>query len=769
MYRFNTVSWTELITRVRAAVTRKRLIIAGIVLLAFLILTPIITYAYFAHDISNRERLMNRNNTGIIIRDRKSKIIYEYGTINNNNDVPLSKISDDVEHAIIASEDAEFYHHPGFSIRGIARALFADAKHKSATAYGGSTITQQLVKNKLLSSDKNYLRKYQEVAMAVAVERRYTKDEILDMYLNSVYFGEGAFGINEAAKVYFNKTPAQLDLAESSMLIGLLPAPSAYSPLSGDSSLAKEQQQVVLSRMARDHYITKSQKEQAINQGLVYAKRAADKQNYAPHFTQMIIAQLKKKYGEEKYTRSGYDVTTGLDLSWQKQAEAIIKQQVAVSSSLGGRNACLVAEDPKTGEVRALVASVDWNNKDFGQVNMTTTLRQPGSSFKPIYFSKAFEKKLITAATILDDSKKTFGNSYTPRDYDNRYKGKMPVRSALAESRNVPAVEVMQKLGVANGVQAAQEMGLSSVDGNPSHYGLSLALGTAEIRLTDMVNAYSAFANKGQLPEQTLITQIKDKYGRTVYRHKVSHKQVRSPGAAFIIDSILSDKTARAPTYGSRLNIPGRPVAFKTGTTNDNRDGWTIGFTPNLVVGAWMGNNENEPMIGLAGGSSAGIIWKHAMTTFLEDLPVEKFEKPKSVVQLNICRGTELRAPYSGGNTFMEYFIKGSEPKATCNTQKKSQQPQPKKEEQQPQEQKKPTNTGDTNTTNAGSGSGTTKPSCTTNPDGTVTCVTSSCTTNPDGTNTCGTDCTDNGDGTTTCQTTGSGSGTGGGGGPTTP
>ncbi len=764
MWSFTDISWSDLRTRVRAAVTRKRLIIGGSIVVAFLLLTPVITYAYYAHDISNRERLMNRNNTGIVIRDRHGKIFYEQGTMSTNDHVPLNQISDYVEHGLIASEDQEFYSHPGFSVRGIARAMYADVIHKSATAYGGSTITQQLVKNKLLSSNKNYFRKYQEVAMAVAVERKYSKDQILDMYLNSVYFGEGAFGIADAAQVYFGKKPADLTLAESSILIGLLPAPSAYSPLSGNEKLAKEQQDGVLAHMVEAKYITADQMQQAQAQQLVYAESHPSTQAHAQHFAAMVIEQLNKKYGEERVIRSGYDVTTGLDLDWQKQAETIIKEQVAHASSLGGRNASLVAEDPTTGEIRALVGSVDWSNKDFGQVNMATALRQPGSSFKPIYFSKAFQDKLVTAATILDDSKKTFGSSYTPRDYDNRYKGKMSVRSALAESRNVPAVEVMQKLGVANGVQAAREMGLDSVSGSPSRYGLSLALGTAEVRLIDMVNAYSAFANKGKLPEQTLVTQIKNKFGKTVYRYKATNKQVRSPAAAYMISSILSDKDARAPTYGSRLNIPGRPVAFKTGTTNDNRDGWTIGFTPNLVVGAWMGNNENEPMIGLAGGSSAGIIWKNAMTRFLNDLPVEQFSKPKDIVQLNICRGTELRAPNAGGNTFMEYFIKGSEPQGTCDTQKKS---PPKPRETKTPDQQSPPNTNEedpTNTTNPGGtdtggtgGSGTdpgaTTPDCTTNPDGTVTCQSSACTTNPDGTTTCtgGTNCTKNPDGTYTC------------------
>jgi 1A family penicillin-binding protein len=732
MKTFTDISWSDLRARVRAATTKKRLLIAGGVVLAFLVLTPILTYAYYAHDISNRDRLMNRNDTGIILRDRHGKVFYEYGTVNDNDDVPLSKISDHLEHALVASEDSEFYHHPGFSVRGIVRAMYADVVSKDATAYGGSTITQQLVKNKLLSSNKNYLRKYQEVAMAIAVERRYTKDEILDMYLNSVYFGEGAFGIAEASKVYFGKSPQDLTLAESALLVGLLPAPSAYSPLSGDRALALKQQDRVLTKMVGNRYITRADKQAAEAQELTFAKSTPAKQRHAQHYAQMVISQLNKKYGEERITRSGYDVTTGLDLSWQKQAETIVKQQVTRLSSLGGRNASLVAEDPTNGEVRVLVGSVDWNNPQFGQVNMATSLRQPGSSFKPIYYSKAIEDKLVTAATILDDSKKTFGN-YSPTDFDNRYKGKMTLRSALAESRNVPAVEVLQKLGVNKAVQAAQQMGLTSVN-NPSRYGLSLALGTAEVRLTNLVNAYSAFADRGEQHSQVLVTQIHDKFGKTVFKYKPTTKRVRSEAATYVIDSILSDPAARAPTYGSSMNIPGRPVALKTGTTNDVRDGWTVGFTPNLVVGAWMGNNEHEPMVGLGGSTSAGVIWKQSMTAFLRGLPVERFEQPRDVVKLHICRGTELRAPNSGGNTFEEYFIRGTEPTGTCNTRQDTPEKlKPQKGKKGPDDKKKPinssggTDTTDGDTTNDGSDT----PDCTTNPDDPA-CDAPDCTTNPD-------------------------------------
>jgi 1A family penicillin-binding protein len=712
MKRILPESFSPVIARIRSVATPKRLKIVGVVVAAFLVFVPAVTYAYYAHDISNRDRLMNRNDTGIVLKDRNGKVFYEYGTVNANNDLPLAQISPNLQHALIASEDHEFYTHPGFSMRGIAAAGFADLTHKDATKYGGSTITQQLVKNKLLSSNKNFLRKYQEISMAVAVERKYTKNQILDMYLNSVYFGEGAFGISEAAKTYFNTTPDKLTLAQSSQLVGLLPAPSTYSPISGDKQLAREQQERVLTKMVENNYITTAQKTEAESTQLTYQKGADGGQDHAQHFAAMVLDQLKQKYGEEKITRSGYEVTTSLDLDWQTKAEQIVKQRVAVTSRLGGRNASLVAEDPKTGEVRALVGSVDWNDASFGQVNMATALRQPGSSFKPIYYSKALEEKLVTPATILDDTKTTFGGSYTPSNYDNRYKGKMPLRSALAESRNVPAVEVMQKVGVDNAVKAAQEMGLNTVD-NPSKYGLALALGTAEIRLVDMVNAYSAFADQGNQHNQIVITRVQDKFGKTVFKSKSTTKRVRSEGSAYLIDSILSDQAARAPTYGTTLNIPGRTVALKTGTTNENRDAWTIGFTPNLVIGAWTGNNEHEPMIGLAGGSSAGIIFKQTMTEILPSLPKEDFVQPSSVVQVTVCKGSEARATTGGSNTYGEYFLKGSEPSATCNAQT-APAPETKKEEKKhekaPEENTTPAPTtngnGNGNDGNNGNGNG---------------------------------------------------------------
>lgn len=699
-------------TKVRPHITRKRVGIAAALLLVLMIGLPVVTYAYYARDIADRERLMNRNNTGVILKDRNGKAFYSSGVLSTRDDLKLSQISDNLEEAVVSSEDKDFYSHMGFSVRGTARALINNIRSQDASDAGGSTITQQLVKNKLVGSDKNYFRKYQELAMAVAVEREYTKEQILEMYLNSAYFGEGAFGIADASRTYFNKPASELTLAESSMLAGTLPAPSYYSPVSGDPEEAKASQANVLRKMVATGAITETDREEALNTELSYYNGASmGGSEAAQHFADMVIDDLVEKYGEERVRRSGYEVTTTLDLTKQKIAEETIKERVAETSEFGGRNAGLVSINPKNGEVLALIGSVNYMNEEFGQVNMATALRQPGSSFKPIYYSEAIDRRLITAGTIIEDKPTTYGGTYSPRNYDNRYRGDMSVRSALAESRNIPAVEVMQQLGVRNAVETAQRMGLNSVD-QPDKYGLSLALGTAEVRLYNMVNVYAAFANQGKQFEPILYTAIKDKYGKTIATpDRDEPKQVLSADASYVISSILSDTSARAPTYGSSLNIPGKNVAFKTGTTNDSRDAWIIGYTPSIVTGVWLGNNENEPMTGLFGGSGAGSIWEPIMTEYLEDMPRENFAKPASVVAIRICTGTNLRAAASYGSTRTEYYLKGTEPSGRCNTQPE----QPKVEEKKPEEEPKPEqpnqpedneNQGEGNGNNNGSGNG---------------------------------------------------------------
>jgi 1A family penicillin-binding protein len=635
---------------------KKQIAIVGGVLTAILVIIPPVSYLYFVRDIKDQERLMNRKSTGIIITDKSGEVIYSYGRTPNEKFYKLDEISDDLEKALIDSEDQGFYDHQGFSVRSIGGAVIANVLNKDLTKYGGSTITQQLVKNNLLTSSKNFLRKYQELSLAIAIEREYTKDEILEMYLNSVYFGEGAFGIGRAAEVYYGKSPQQLSLAESSMLIGLLPAPSAYSPVSGDGELAKQQQERVLNKMVEAGDITEEQKNAQLKDKLTYEEAVLEEQKYAHHFTQMILRELSERYGEERVTRGGFTVQSTLDLGAQREAERAVKDQISYIKHLGATNSALVAIDPKTGEIRALVGSVNWENKAFGQVNMATTPRQPGSSFKPIYYTEALEKEIITPSTVLHDERRVFADGYRPENYDFRFRGDVTVRYALALSLNIPAIEVMEKLGVREAAETARRMGIDTIT-EPEKYGLPLALGTAEAELVDMTNAYAAFANKGYQHPATTIQSISDKYGKRIFKNKIDTEVVQSPQASYLISSILSDEKARSGLSGSALNLQDRRVAVKTGTTNDNVDAWTIGYTPSLAVGVWVGDNKHKPMQ-LAGTSAAGPIWRRVMEHMLSGTTKEEFQRPSRIIEQAVC---------SVNGSYEEVYIQGSQPDDHCN------------------------------------------------------------------------------------------------------
>lgn len=724
--------------------TKKTLLIAG-PLLAFLIITPIVTYIYYYNDIADQERLMNRNNTGIVLTDKDGTTIYSTGRAQHRNLVPLSDISDELEHAVVASEDKDFYKHDGFSISGIFRSLFNNVSSGSITG-GGSTITQQLAKNTLLTEKQTLLRKYQELTISIAIEQRYTKDEILDMYLNSAYFGGNVFGIEEASQFYFNKSPKDLNLAQSAMLIGILPAPNAYSPTLGNPEYAKERQATVLTRMVNNGYITNEQKTAAQGEVLAYAPvKDAASSSEAPHFAEMVLKELYDKYGEEQVKRSGYQVKTTLDLNMQRQLTANINGNLNYIKRNGGSNASGVAIDPTSGEIRALVGSADWNNPDWGKVNMATTSRQPGSSFKPIYYSEALAEGVITPATILADVPTDFGG-YKPQNASRTYSGDITVRNALSRSLNIPSVKVMQKFGIDNAIKQANKMGISTIDAN-KNYGLSLALGSAEAPLLQMTNAYAAFANEGQQFTPTTIAQVNDKYNKAIFtEHQVSRDVISADGA-YLISSILSDNAARAPIFGSSLTIPGRTAAVKTGTTDDQRDAWTIGYTPQLVLGVWVGNNNNAAMLN-GGSGMAGPIWVKTMKQALGTLPNTPFTIPAGIVQKPVCYSNGGLASSSGNGTYNEYFLSSALPSATCTPKQEI-----KTEDKPKQESDTNTdsnNNSDSSSGSSGSGSGN-----------------GSSTGNGDGSGSTG---TGNGSGTGTGGTGGTGSGgTGTGGGTTTP
>ncbi len=668
---------------------KKRIAVIGGGVLAFLILTPLLTYLYFARDISDMDRLMNRNNTGIVLYANDGKTeIYSTGTAEHHTIVPLDKISDLTEQALVASEDKNFYEHSGFSLPSTVRAVYGYLV-SGGGSYGGSTITQQLAKITLLSNHRSFLRQYQTFSIAIAMENTYSKDQILDMYLNSAYFGENAFGIEDAAKVYFGTTPDKLDLAQSAMLIGLLPAPSAYSPISGNPTYAKERQTTVLSRMVTNGYITEDQKKAALAEELTYEPRKAPINNsIAPHFTQMVLDQLYKKYDEETVNRSGYQVTTTLDANIQNQMQAALNANMPTINRNGGHNAAAVAIDPKNGEVRGLIGSYDWNDPDFGKVNIITSLRQPGSSFKPIYYSHALADGVITPATILHDVKTDFGGGYMPLDADKNFRGDVTVRSALNQSLNVPSVEVMQMYGIDKSVAAAQQMGLKSIDPK-KNYGLSLALGAAEVTPLRLTNAYAAFANQGKQFDTTIIKSIKNKYNSQIFKADEKSEQVISQQGAFLISDILSDNAARAPIFGSSLTVYDKKtghvktVAIKTGTTNDNHDAWTVGYTPQLAMGAWVGNNDNTAMQN-GGSIMAGPIVTKAMGAILAGVDTE-FSVPSGVVKRNVCYSNHGLASSSvKGQTYSEYFLDIALPNKSCSTHSSSPTPTPPSNSSQP-------------------------------------------------------------------------------------
>lgn len=644
----------------------KKIAVIAVPIIIVALVIPLLTYLYFARDISDVDHLLNRNNTGVVIYANDNKtVLYSSGRAEHRDLLPLTSVSKEMQHALVASEDKDFYNHGGFSILSTLRAVYSFFVTGGKT-FGGSTLTQQLAKITLLSSNRTFLRTYQAFSVAVAIENQYSKDQILDMYLNSVYFGENAFGIEDAAKYYFGTTPDKLDLAQSAMLVGLLPAPNIYSPISGNLTYAKERQATVLDRMVTNGYITDDQRKAAAAEPLTYqpAQSNIDK-NIAPHFAQMVIDQLYSQYGQETVERSGYQVRTTLDANVQSIMQDSVASHLSYIQRNGGSNVGGVAIDPTNGEVRALVGSADWNNPQWGKVNMATTARQPGSSFKAIYYSKALADGVITPATILHDVPTDFGGGYSPQDADRRYRGNVTVRSAISQSLNIPSVEVLQKLGIRSGIEAANQMGIDTINVNKS-YGLSLALGVAEVPLMKMTNAYAAFANGGQQFNPTIIQQINDKFGGKVYTATEKSNQVISPQGAYLISSILSDNTARAPIFGSSLTVPGRTVAVKTGTTDDSRDAWTIGYTPQLAVGVWVGNNNNDAMLN-GGSGMAGPIWVKTMQQALKGAPNTGFTLPSDIVRRSVCYSNGGLAQNGSYGTYQEYFLVTALPTASCN------------------------------------------------------------------------------------------------------
>lgn len=632
-------------------------------------------YVKYAHEFDKTKP--QSNSTQLVIYDKDNQEVFRgYGAAEPQR-VKLSELPTVVKQATLAAEDINYYKHGALDYRSLARAVYvnwtqsnksgwqklSDLAQAKTYTQGGSTITQQLVKNIYLSSEKSFERKIKEVVYSYKLEGKYSKDEILEMYLNEIYYGEQALGIKNAAKVYFNKDVKDLTLAEASMLAGLPQAPSEYSPLGNNFVASKKRQEYVLQQMLLAGYINLDEAKTAANEELsFYGKQEAF--NKYPYFSQYVKDELEKKLGTTDTENKGYKVYTSLDQSKQEIAERQVKAGLTKLSYRGASNAAVVIANPKTNEILAMVGGTDWETS---KVNVATSERQPGSSFKPIVYTTALEKG-YTAATILNDKYVNFGGTpaYIPRNYNGGYSGYVTVRKALARSLNIPAVEMGKLVGIDNVVNMAHNLGITTINKGAENYGLSLSLGSGEVKLIDMVEVYSTFADEGKRSTQTAILKVLDNKDDQILKEKRKKQQVISSEVAYIMTSILSDNTARSATFGyySPLKTD-KTTAVKTGTTDDYADSWTVGYSPNLVVGVWMGNNDRTPMKRVSGVEGAAYVWHDIITECLKDTPDTAFVKPATIQEAWINSYTGALATYRGGSSVLEYFKPGSAPTST--------------------------------------------------------------------------------------------------------
>lgn len=615
------------------------------------------------------------------IYDRTGKILlYDIHQDVKRTDIPFEQMSPNIKNATVAIEDAEFYNHGGVRVSSTLRALFSNLLHIGIGG-GGSTITQQLVKNTLLTTNRSYVRKIKEWVLAIKIDNSMPKDKILEAYLNEIPYGGNIYGIEAASKNYFNKDAAELTLAEAAYLASIPQSPTTLSPYGKNKAKLDERKNLVLSRMLTLKFITQDQYTQAKNEVVGFIPQATMGIR-APHFVFWIKDYLEQKYGADVVEQGGLKVTTTLDANLQAQGEQFVKDGALQNEKdWGGSNAGLVAIDPKTGQILSMVGSRNYFDKDIdGNYNIATATRQPGSSFKPFIYATAFNKG-FTPDTVLFDLPTEFqttcdaygkafpghnqSDCYMPSDYDGKYRGPMSLRDALAQSINIPAVQLFYLAGLPDSLKTAEDMGITTL-GNIGQYGLTLVIGGGEVSLLDMTSAYGVFANDGTKNPYTGILEVQDLNGKILEQYQPNPQEVLPKNTALTISDVLSDETAREPTFGvhSVLYLPGKDVAVKTGTTNNNKDAWTIGYTPDIVVGVWAGNNDNTPMK-KGGAAVAGPIWNKFMNEALKTIPAESFEKPDLEINPTLVKPA-LRGFWQGGENFFIDKISGK--LATPNT-----------------------------------------------------------------------------------------------------
>lgn len=598
------------------------------------IIAAIALFAWVAKDLPSPGKV----NTRVIaestkIYDRTGEhLLYDVHGEEKRTIIPFSEIPESLRAATISLEDQDFYTHHGIKFTSILRAVIKDILHRGA-AQGGSTITQQFVKNSLLTNEKTFIRKIKEVILSIEIEQKFSKDEILAMYLNEIPYGSNAYGIEAAAETFFGKHAQELTLDESALLASLPKAPTYYSPFGSNTEKLKIRQEVTLNQMSKLGYISE---EDATNAKAVdvFAKIATNRDFIAaPHFVMYIKDYLTEKYGEGAVESMGLKVYTTLDWDKQMEAEKIVKEKATENETKwNAENAALVAMNPKTGQILAMVGSKDYFDKEIdGQVNVAIRDRQPGSSFKPFVYLDAFTKG-YTPETLIYDIDTNFetaeGKTYNPQNYDGKFRGPLHLKEALAQSLNVPAVKTLYLVGVKEAINFAHTLGITGLR-KENDYGLSLVLGGGEVKLVDHVSAYSTIATGGIKHEKTAILKIEDAKGSVLEEWKPdSGERVVDEKYVAMLDHIISTNAYRAPTFGenSPLRSDDRPIAAKTGTTNEFRDGWTIGFTPSLAVGVWAGNNDNRSMkAGADGVYVAAPIFRAFMNFALQNTAIEKF------------------------------------------------------------------------------------------------------------------------------------------------
>lgn len=625
-------------------------------LFALTIIGSVLFFAAFAwvvRDLPNPDAVIRNEGFSTKLYDRNGTLLYDVFENERNTPVTIGDLPDYLKQATVAIEDKDFYKHAGFDPLTPLRIVWnAITKQRIV---GGSTLTQQLVKNRLLSSERTILRKFKELVLSMEIERRFTKDQILQMYLNESPYGATARGVGAASEVYFNKPTRDLTLVEAAILAGLPQRPTAYSPLSGRNDtdgtpLWIERTKGVLRRMREDGYISRELEEQAVAQ---LPTLQFDKQSLsikAPHFVFYVKEKLEEMYGADLVEKGGLHVTTTLDLPFQDKAQEIVSQEIENVKRFNITNGSALVMDPATGEIFAMVGSKDYFAKDYdGQFNVAVDgLRQPGSSIKPVTYLMALRKGYTPASMVLDTPTSFPGGEgqkdYEPKNYDGKFRGPVSLRTALASSLNIPAVKLLSLVGVDNMLRQAFDMGFVTLEPtatNMRNFGLSVTLGGGEVHLIDSVSAYSSFANGGYRVDPLSILKVEDRNGKTLFEEKhVQGKQVMSPEEAFLINHILSDNNARLLTFGanSLLNFGGKAIAVKTGTTNNKKDNWTVGWSRSTIVGVWVGNNNNSEMTNVASGvTGASPIWRKIMNeTIARGRTVEDWVVPSGVEAVRV-------------------------------------------------------------------------------------------------------------------------------------